>query len=203
MARDGSGNGNKINRSNFTQKKTNLHSRTFLYISLRLFCTTTMPFCTTKTWNRLVTHYFLWRNCCMCSPKIFLLVFLFAFTVLAANISYFLTATMKFSCFSSQRNSSPLFLITRSSSFSVIHESVDIKNNVEKDLTFLLSFYLKFQVVMWFPAKNTSSCLWCHTEIFYIGMPVSVVRTDGRSVGRSGARSRDYQNYSDRCITTS
>ena len=32
-------------------------------------------------------------------------------------------------------NSSPLFLITRSSSFSVIHVSVDIKNNVEKDST--------------------------------------------------------------------
>ena len=40
-----------------------------------------------------------------------------------------------------QRNSSPLFLITRSSSFSVIHVNVDIKNNVEKDSTFLLFFF--------------------------------------------------------------
>ena len=31
-----------------------------------------------------------------------------------------------------QRNSSPLFLITRSSSFPVIHVNVAIKNNVEK-----------------------------------------------------------------------
>ena len=34
-----------------------------------------------------------------------------------------------------QRNSSPSFSITRSSSFSVIHVSVNIKNNVEKDPT--------------------------------------------------------------------
>ena len=40
-----------------------------------------------------------------------------------------------------QRNSSPLFLITRSSSFPVIHVNVDIKNNVEKDSTFLLFFF--------------------------------------------------------------
>ena len=33
-------------------------------------------------------------------------------------------------------------------------------------------------------------------ELFYIGMPV--VRTDGRTVGRSvGVRSRDYQIFSD------
>ena len=34
-----------------------------------------------------------------------------------------------------QRNSSPLFSITRSSSFSVIHLSVNIKINVEKETT--------------------------------------------------------------------
>ena len=42
-----------------------------------------------------------------------------------------------------QRNSSPLFLITRSSSFPVIHFNVDIKNNVEKDSTFLFFFFSK------------------------------------------------------------
>ena len=45
--------------------------------------------------------------------------------LLAASISHFLTAAMKFSVFFFQRNSSPLFLITRSSSFSVIQVSVD------------------------------------------------------------------------------
>ena len=70
---------------------------------------TTMPFCTTKTWNFLVTHYFLWRNCRMCSSKILLLEFLFAFmfftaahfSLVAASTSHFLTAAMKFSRFSS------------------------------------------------------------------------------------------------------
>ena len=63
-----------------------------------------------------------------------------------------------------QRNSSPLFLITRSRSFPVIHVNVDIKNNVEKDSTFLLFFFsLKVQVAMRFPSRNTSSCLWRHT----------------------------------------
>ena len=88
----------------------------------------------------------------MCSPKILLLVFfLFAFfffalplifTLLAASISHFLTATIKFSCFF-QQNSSPLFFISFSSSFSVIHVSVDIKNNLEKDSTLLLCFLSK------------------------------------------------------------
>ena len=45
---------------------------------------------------------------------------------LAAGISHFLTAAMKFSCFSSNELHLP-------SSFSVIHMSVNIKNNVEKD----------------------------------------------------------------------
>ena len=41
------------------------------------------------------------------------------------------------------QNSSFLFSITRSSAFSVIHVSVNIKNNVEKDTTLLLYFFLK------------------------------------------------------------
>ena len=45
--------------------------------------------------------------------------------------------------FSSLQNSSLLFSITRSSSFSVIHVSVNIKKNVEKDTTLLLFFLSK------------------------------------------------------------
>ena len=52
---------------------------------------------------------FLRRNCRMCSPKILFPVFMFAFifflplifTLLAVNISHFLTVAMKASCFSS------------------------------------------------------------------------------------------------------
>ena len=128
---------------------------TFLYISLPLFCTTTiMPFCTTSRWNFLVTHYSLWRNCRMYSRKILLLVFLFAFffiaahfhlegrSLLAASISHFPHRSHEIFMFFFQRNSSPLFLITHASSFSVIQVSADVKNNVEKDSTLLLLFFL-------------------------------------------------------------
>ena len=48
---------------------------------------------------------------------------------LAASISHFFTVSMKCSCFSSNEIHLP-------SSFSVIHVSVNIKNNVEKDTIF-------------------------------------------------------------------
>ena len=60
---------------------------------------------------------------------------------MAASISHFLTATLNFHGFLPSaviRNSSPLFSITRSSSFSVIHVSENIKNNAEKETTLLL-----------------------------------------------------------------
>ena len=86
------------------------------------------------------------------------------------------------------QNSSLLFSITRSSSFSVIHVSVNIKNNVEKDTTLLLFFLFKspgghafsFQIKPWVAFRLPYPLI----ELFYIGMPV--VRTDDRAVGRSG-----------------
>ena len=93
----------------------------------------------------------------------------------------------EFSCFFFLRNSTPLFLFTRSSSFSVIHVSVNIKNNVEKDTTLLLFFLSKspgghaisFQIKPWVAC----GLLYLLIELFYIGMPV--VRTDGRSRWRA------------------
>ena len=84
------------------------------------------------------------------------------------------------------QNSSLLFSVTRSSSFSVIHVSVNIKNNVEKDTTLLLFFLSKslsghaisFQIKPW-AAFGLPYLL---IELFYIGMPV--VWTDSRLVGR-------------------
>ena len=78
----------------------------------------------------------------MCSPKVLLLVFiLFAFIFCTTTHSHL--AGRKYFSYSHRRyeifmfffqpNSSPLFFITRSGSFSVIHVGVDIKNNVEKD----------------------------------------------------------------------
>ena len=49
-----------------------------------------------------------------------------------------------------------------------------------------MSLLYKTRVAMWLPAKITSSCIWVAILVdwlFYIGMPV--VRTDGRSFGRS------------------
>ena len=67
----------------------------------------------------------------------FSLPLIFDFILLAASISHFFTAAMFFSL----QNTSPLFSITRSSSFSVNH--VRIKNNAEKDKTFFLFFLSK------------------------------------------------------------
>ena len=96
----------------------------------------------------------------MFPPKILLLVFLFAFIFfhtahfhLAGRCNFlFSHRCYEIFMFLFQENSSPLFSITRSSSFYVINVSVNIKNNVEKYL-------------------------------IYIG--VSVLRTDGRSGGRT------------------
>ena len=83
------------------------------------------------------------------------------------------------------QNSTLLFSITRSSSFSVIHASVNFKNNVEKD-TALLFFrsFLKSRRPCDFVAFRLPYLL---TELFYIGMPV--VWTDSCRVDRSVGRS--------------
>ena len=80
-------------------------------------------------------------NSRMCLPKILFPVFMFAiifFTAadfhLAASISHFLNAAEKFSCFSSNEIRLP-------SSFSVIHEGVNIKNNVETGMHDFVGFF--------------------------------------------------------------
>ena len=77
-----------------------------------------------------------------------------------------------------------LFSITRSRSFSVIHVSVNVKNNVQKDETKLLFFLSKsrgghsisFQIKPWVVFRLPYLLI----ELFYIGIPV--VRTDSRPV---------------------
>ena len=59
----------------------------------------------------------------------------------AASISHFLSATMKFSGFSSDEIHLLCFQsLTLALSVSVIHMSVNIKNNIEKDM--ILLFFL-------------------------------------------------------------
>ena len=129
----------------------------------------------------------------MCLPNILSPVFMFAFIFHCHSFSpcwplafLIFSPPLWISMFFFLRNSSPLFSITRSSSFSVIHVSVNIKNNAEKDTTLLLfflskspgghaiSFQIKPWVAFWLP--------YLLIELFYIGMPV--VRTDGRAGGR-------------------
>ena len=143
----------------------------------------------------------------MCLPNILFAVFMFAFIFHCRSFSpcwplafLIFSPPLWISMFFFLRNSSPLFSITRSSSFSVIHVSVNIKNNAEKDTTLLLFFLSKspsghvisFQIKPWV----TFGLPYLLIGLFYIGMPV--VRTDGRVGGRSvGVRSREYQILSD------
>ena len=96
-------NGIKINRSH--QQKNKFARAAHFFSNLPLFCTTTMPFCTTKTSNFFVTHYFYerivvcayQRFCFLCSCSLLF----FQCRSFLASISRFLTAAMKFSCFCS------------------------------------------------------------------------------------------------------
>ena len=130
----------------------------------------------------------------MCLPNILFPVFMFAFIFHCRSFSpCWPLAFLIFSpplwifMFFFLRNSSPLFSITRSSSFSVIHVSVNIKNNAEKDTTLLLFFLSKspgghvisFQIKPWVAFGLPYLLI----ELFYIGTPV--VRSDGRSLARS------------------
>ena len=124
----------------------------------------------------------------MCLPNILFPVFMFALIFQRRSFSpcwplafLIFSPPLWLSMFFFPRNSSPLFSITRSSSFSVIHVSVNIKNNAEKDTTLLfflsksrgghvISFQLKRWVAFGLP--------YLLIESFCIVMPV--VRTDGR-----------------------
>ena len=84
-------------------------------------------------------------------------------------------------------NSSLLFSITRSSSFSVIHVSVNIKNNVEKDKTLLLFFLSKSRPCDCFLNK-TLSCIWVAIPVEWIILHRYACGADGRSGGRAVGR---------------
>ena len=130
----------------------------------------------------------------MCLPNILSPVFMFAFIFHCRSFSpcwplafLIVSQPLWIFMFFFLQNSSLLFSITRSSSFSVIHVSVNIKNNVEKDTTLLLFFLSKspgghaisFQIKPWVAFGLPYLLI----ELFYIGMPV--VWTDGRAGGQS------------------
>ena len=164
-------------------------------LSLPLFCTTTTLFCRTKSSNFQVT-YFVYGGIVVCAYPMFCsyvqVRFYFSlpliFTLLAAPswpLAFLIVSPpLWIFMFFFLQNSSLLFSITRSNSFSVIHASVNFKNNVEKDTTllFFLSF-LKSRRPCDFVAFRLPYLL---IELFYIGMPV--VWTDSWTVDRSVGR---------------
>ena len=155
---EGNENGIKINRSN--QQKNKLHVQHTFCLSLPLFCTTTTLFCRTKTSNFLVTHYF-YGEIVICAYPIFSL--LCSYSLLFFTAAHFHLpgcqhfslshSRFEFSRFSSYKIGLLFFSITRSSSLSVIHVSVNIKNNVEKDTTLCCFFFLKVRTAMRFLSK--------------------------------------------------
>ena len=165
-----------------------------------------MPFCTTKTWSFQVTHDFLWRNCR--SPKMFLLVFLLGFYFFHCR-SFSPCWPLAFLIFSPPQwnfhvflptKFDAFFLIARASSFSVIHVSVDIKNNFEKYSALFLFFLSKSPGGHAISRRNTSSCLWYHT-LNWVILHWYTCGADGRRVGRAYSHvitkiSRmDYQSF--------
>ena len=99
---------------------------------------------------------------------------------LAANISHFLTAAMKFSCFSSNEIRLP-------SSFSVIHVSLNIKNNVEKDTTLLFfSLSLKVRAAMRF-SSVAFGLPYLLIELFY--------NTEGKLIVKFRRNGKTYEMF--------
>ena len=129
----------------------------------------------------------------MCLPNILFPVFMFVFIFYCRSFPpcwplafLIFSPPLGISMFIFLRNSSPLFSITRSSFFSVIHVNVNIKNKAERDTTLSLVFLSKspgghvisFQIKPWV----VFGLPYLLIELFYIGMPV--VRTDGRLLAR-------------------
>ena len=129
----------------------------------------------------------------MCLPNILFPVFMFGFIFHWSSFSpcwplefLIVSPPLWIFMFFFLQNSSPLFSITRFSSFSV-HVSVNIKNDVEKDTTFLLFFLsqspgghaISFQIIPWVAFWLPYLLI----ELFYIWY-LWCGRTLGRSVGR-------------------
>ena len=95
-------------------KKATLHEQhIFLYISLPLFYTTT-------TWNfqKLLSYTFYGGNVVRVLVHFFFTAAHFHLALVAASISYFLTAATKMWCCSCTKKMSPLLFISRSRSLS-------------------------------------------------------------------------------------
>ena len=123
----------------------------------------------------------------MCSPNILFPVFMLASIFHCRSFSpcwplafLFFSPRLWISMFFFLRNSSPLFSITRSSSFSVIYVSANIRNNAGKDTTLLLSG----RPCDFLPNK-TLSCIWVAIPVDWVILHWYTCGADGRSLARS------------------
>ena len=107
----------------------------------------------------------------MCLANILFPVFMFAFIFHCRSFSpcwplafLIFSLPLWISVFFFLQNSSPLFSITRSSFFSVVHVRINIKNNAEKTRLCCCFFFLIVWAAMWFLSKwNLELHLSCHT----------------------------------------
>ena len=133
---------------------------------------------------------FLWRNCRICIPNILFPVFMFAFIFHCHSFSpswplafLIFSPPLWISMFFFLRNSSVLFSISRSSSFSVIHVIVNVKNNAAKDTSLFLFFLSKspgghvisFQIKPWVAFGLPYLLI----ELFYVGMKLKMKKSFG------------------------
>ena len=94
-----------------SKKATLRVQHTFLYISLLLFCMTTI-------WNfqKLLSYMFYGGNVICVIVHFFFTAAHFHLALVAASISHFLTTSKKFSCCFPNKKMTPLFFISRSRS---------------------------------------------------------------------------------------
>ena len=81
------------------------------------------------------------------------------------------------------RNSCPLFSIPQSSSFSLIHVSVNIKNNAEKDPTLLFFLSKSPGRPCDFLPNKPLSCIWVAIPVDWVILHWYACGADRRSVG--------------------
>ena len=79
----------------------------------------------------------------MCSCSLFFSLPLI-FTLVAASISHFLTAAIKFSCYSSNDICLHCFFISRCSSFSDFHVNLEIKVKSNERIGFVVAVVVVF-----------------------------------------------------------
>ena len=142
----------------------------------------------------VLTQYFV-----SCVHVCFSFSLLLIFTLLAASISYFLSAPLNFHVFLPTKFISFVF----NNSLQLFPVSVNIKNDVEKDMTLLFFSFQKPGQPCGFLPNKTFSCIWVARPVDRVILHRYACGVDRQSGGQSvGVRSRDYQIFLDGKITT-